>query len=100
MSQNGDVRVLYAEDHFVGTLQAQCMMGPIPFCEWMTLADNSDYTTWVAAFDGLGFEHTMLLDDRRIVSLDTSLDATGDIHVAAYVQAAGGTTVDYLRVGG
>lgn len=99
-SQGGDVRVLYAEDHFVGTLQGQCMMGPIPFCEWNTLADNSIFTTWVAAFDGAGFEHTVLLDDRRIVSLDTSLDATGDVHVAAYVAGAGGTTVDYLRVGG
>ena len=99
-SQGGDVRVLYAEDHWVGTLQGQCMMGPVPFCDWVQVADTSTFSTWVAAWDGAGFDHTLLLDDRRIASLDTSLDANGDIHVAAYVDAAGGTTVQYLRVGG
>mgnify|MGYP007037740723 CR=1 FL=1 len=99
-SQGGDVRVLYAEDHFMGDLQAECMPAPVPFCAWVPLADASTFSTWIAAYDGAGFEHTLVLDDRRITSLDTSLDANGDIHVAAYVEGAGGSTVQYVRLGG
>ena len=99
-SQGGDVRVLYAEDHFIGTLAATCMPGPpFPMRFWMPQSDASEFATWIAAPDANGgWDSQVLLNDRRIVGTDTSLDGEGALHVAAYVEARGGWVVDDLRV--
>jgi hypothetical protein len=101
-SQSGDVLVLYAEDHFMGTVVTVCMPGPpFPTCMWVPQSDQSEYATWIAAPDGNGgWDAQTLVTDRRIVGIDTSLDGEGAVHVAAYVDASKGFVVDYLRIEG
>jgi len=94
-SHGGDVRLFYAEDHYIGSFEATCEMFG---CFWQEYSNESVYSTWIAAPNDDGYDRTMLLD-RRIEELDLDVDGEGHIHVAAYVEAPGGLVVDYLLLG-
>lgn len=99
VSQGGEVRAYYAEDHCMGTLAADCVDMPFPMCFWNPMTDDSVYTVFMAAPTGDGgFESQAVISDRQILGMDTSLDAYGVTHVAAYVAEGGGSSVAYFSV--
>lgn len=99
VSQGGDVRAYYAEDHNIGTLVSECFKAPFPMCFWSPMSDESEYTVFMAAPSGDGaFESQPLISDRRVLGMDTSLDAFGVTHVAAYVADGDGSSVSYFSV--
>ena len=99
VSQGGDVRAYYAEDHRIGTLVADCVDAPFPMCFWDPMTDDSVYTVFMAAPTGDGgFESEAVINDRQVLGMDTSLDAYGVTHIAAYVAGGGGSSVSYFSV--
>ncbi len=99
-SDGGDVRIFYAQDHFMGTLQSVCMPGPGGgFCDWQSIAtsDTSDFMiAWPT--QGGGIADAVVMSDRRVQSMMSSVDIDGRIHIAAYA-GFGSPVVDYLRIG-
>ncbi len=98
-SAGGDIRIFYARDHFMGSVQSVCMPGPGGgFCEWQPLADNSTSDLHIAWPDGVGVANAVVVPDRRVQSMTSAMDIAGQMHVAAYV-GQGNSEVHYLRVG-
>jgi hypothetical protein len=94
-SHGGDVRLLWAEDHYAGTLVATCDVD----CEWETASDTSEFTMWMSTPTDDGFVDQPVLD-RNVVSLDAEVDGTGRIHIATYERSdSDGMTVGYLLLG-
>lgn len=102
-SDGGDVRIFYAEYHFLRTLQSSCSPGPGGlFCGWDTLVDDSIGTLHVAWPSAGSIETAPLLVGSRFVrSMTSAVDIEGRIHVAAYTTPVGQGELltDYLRIG-
>lgn len=96
-SGGGDIRLLYGEDHHLGSLLAECddMTG----CEWTTEADEIEALTWIAAPRGDAFEASVLLE-RRAVAVDAAIDGAGTMHLVVTTETDGVATIDYVRLGG
>ncbi len=94
-SHGGDVRLLWAETHAMGTLTASCDFA----CTWTPTADDSEHAMWISAPTDDDFDDAILVD-RDVASIDVEVDGVGNIHLAAYVFTTDGdTTVDYLLLG-
>ena len=99
-SDGGDVRVLFARDHFEGTLQSNCMPGPGGgFCTWQPFITNDTSDLHIAWPDPTGgFAETVLVSDTWVRSMTAQVDIDGQVHIAAYV-GQGNTSLRYFRVG-
>lgn len=106
-SDDGDVRVLFTEDHFVGQAVASTDCpgpgaSPIPLPFWW--CPEGSITTrlfvgWPDGAGGVAFESVS--EDHRVRSLDADLDAGGGINIAALVNDEDdnvGTSVRYMRL--
>ena len=98
-SANGDVRMLVQRSRFVGSLVAECFMGGPGGCFWMTGSTADEHA--VEIIDPLPEEPVIqaLIEGAHLYGVDTSLDAQGNIHIAAYQAQGDGSTVEYWLVG-
>ena len=99
-SEGGDVRMLYTEDHHVGTLVAACMMigGGPPMCDWESMSDDTTSQLMIAWPDGAGVTSTAVVEGQPMTGATVELAPDGAIHVAAYADNTDGTTVRYLAL--
>jgi len=106
-SDDGDVRMLFTEDHFVGQAVASndCPgpeAFPIPLSFWWCPEGTTTtrlFVGWPGDEGGLAFESVS--EAHRIRALDADLDPAGGIHIAAIVNDEDGntgTSVRYLQL--
>lgn len=96
-----DVRALYSVLHYQGTLVAQCMQNPQPFCFWAPNTDESTGELRVAWPGADPADHQVVATDVFTDRATARLDSAGAVHLAFYDYAAtgGDPVVRYLRVG-
>jgi len=99
-SEGGDVRLLYTQDHVVGTLVAECMMigGGPPVCNWQTMSDDTTSEVMVAWPDGDAVTSASIVEVPPLSGATVELAPDGVMHVAAYASNTDGTTVRYLAL--
>ena len=106
-SDDGDVRILFTEDHFVGQAVASTDCpgpgaSPIPLPFWW--CPEGTITTrlfvgWPDDAGGVAFESVS--EEHRLRALDADLDAGGGINIAALVNDEDdnvGTSIRYMRL--
>lgn len=96
-----EVRALYTEIHHTGTLVAECVQNPQPFCFWQPMTDTSTGELRVAWPGAAPADHQVVADDVFTDRATARLDTAGAIHLAFYdyPPPGGDPVVRYLRVG-
>lgn len=106
-SDGGDVRLLFAEDHFIGQSVAgdHCpgpAAFPVPLNYWWCPQGSVTSRLFVGwPDDAGGVAYQSVVEDRRIVALDVALDTQGGINIAAAVTQGDeslGSSLHYVRL--
>lgn len=101
LSAGDQLRAVYVEINYKGTLVAECMPMPFPICVWVPLSDESTSELRVAWPESQVDEHQVVATGVFSNRATARLDAGGNMHLALYDYPPGGgdPVVRYLAIG-